>query len=53
MTKKIVNLDDLSDELPVIDEADLGLVSGGRPMERCYHTNGTEGRPSDGWVSDY
>ncbi|MGR6914429.1 unnamed protein product [[Actinomadura] parvosata subsp. kistnae] len=53
MGKKIVSLDDLSAELPVIDEADLGLVSGGRPMERCYHTAGTDSQPSDGWVSDY
>ncbi|MEV1004014.1 hypothetical protein [Nonomuraea sp. NPDC050202] len=53
MNKKIVNLDDLSAELPVIDESDLGLISGGRPMERCHHTSGTGGQPSDGWVSDY
>ncbi|MEV0590314.1 hypothetical protein [Nonomuraea cavernae] len=53
MDKKIVRLDDLSEELTAIDEIDLGLVTGGQRMERCYHTAGTEGRPSDGWVSDY
>ncbi|WP_424536384.1 hypothetical protein ACOZ38_41810 [Sphaerisporangium viridialbum] len=50
MNKKIVSLDDLSDEPTAIDEVDLGLVSGGRPMERCYGTGGT---PATDWVSDY
>ncbi|GAA3252604.1 MULTISPECIES: hypothetical protein [Nonomuraea] len=53
MDKKIVRLDDLSEELPAIDEIDLGLVTGGQRMERCYHTAGENGQPSDGWVSDY
>ncbi|MGW0801565.1 hypothetical protein [Nonomuraea sp. NPDC002799] len=47
---KLVSLDDLSNELAVIDEADLGLVTGGMPMQRCY---GTGGSPSTDWVSDY
>ncbi|NUP04291.1 MAG: hypothetical protein HOY71_07845 [Nonomuraea sp.] len=53
MSDKIVSLDDLSAELPVIDEGDLGLVAGGKRMERCYHTAGMAAVPSDGWVSDY
>ncbi|MET9341510.1 hypothetical protein [Nonomuraea sp. NPDC003804] len=53
MDKKVVDLDDLSAELTPIAEVDLGLVSGGRRMERCYHTAGENGQPSDGWVSDY
>ncbi|MEU8269601.1 hypothetical protein AB0B89_20885 [Sphaerisporangium sp. NPDC049002] len=49
MNKKIVSLDDLSNEPTAIDEADLFLVAGGM-MSRCYSTGG---HPATDWVSDY